>query len=68
MSKITIKIFIERAQKVHGDNFDYSNVTYIDSKTKVSIYCKNIINTLSNDQKIIGMVQGALSVDMKKPL
>ena len=40
MPKITLKIFIERAQKVHGDNFDYSNVTYMDSKTKVSIYCK----------------------------
>lgn len=32
--------FISRAQKIHGDKYDYSKVKYIDSSTKVCIICK----------------------------
>ena len=32
--------FIERARKIHGDEYDYSKVEYINSKTKVCIICK----------------------------
>lgn len=31
--------FIEKAKKVHGDKYDYSNVIYKNAKTKVSISC-----------------------------
>ena len=31
--------FIERAKKVHGDKYDYSEVVYRDNKTKIRIIC-----------------------------
>lgn len=31
--------FIERAQKVHGDKYDYSEVKYINNRIKVEIIC-----------------------------
>ena len=31
--------FIEEAKKVHGDRYDYSNVKYVNNKTKVCIIC-----------------------------
>ena len=34
--------FIEKSIKVHGDEFDYSRVVYINSKTKVCIVCNKI--------------------------
>lgn len=33
------KSFIDKAIKIHGNNFDYTNTKYIDSKTKVCITC-----------------------------
>lgn len=39
MRKLTTKEFIERAKAVHGDKYDYSNVKYVDSSTKVHITC-----------------------------
>ena len=33
------KQFIEKAMAVHGDKYDYSEVNYIDSQTKVCIIC-----------------------------
>jgi hypothetical protein len=38
--KLNTKIFIERAKKIHGDEYDYSLVEYKNNKTKVSIICK----------------------------
>lgn len=35
----TTKEFIERAIKIHGDIYDYSEVNYINYKTKVKIFC-----------------------------
>ena len=32
-------IFIEKARKTHGDKYDYSEVEYVDSQTKVCIIC-----------------------------
>jgi len=32
--------FIVDAHKIHGDMYDYSNVVYINAKTKVTIVCK----------------------------
>lgn len=33
--------FIEKARAVHGDLYDYTNVEYVNAKTKVSIACAN---------------------------
>lgn len=38
--KLTTDEFIDRAKKVHGDKYDYSNVNYIDAKTPVCIICR----------------------------
>lgn len=32
--------FIEKAREIHGDEYDYSNVKYINCKTKITITCK----------------------------
>lgn len=37
--KITTEEFIERAKKVHGDRYDYSESEYINSSKKVKIIC-----------------------------
>jgi len=33
-------IFISKANKIHRDKYDYSNVNYINAKTKINIICK----------------------------
>jgi len=33
--------WLAKAKEIHGDKYDYSNVIYIDTKTKVTIICKN---------------------------
>ena len=33
------KAFIEKARKVHGNKYDYSEVNYVNNKTKVIIIC-----------------------------
>lgn len=38
-SSLSINDFIKRAQKIHGDKYDYSKVNYINAKTKVCIIC-----------------------------
>jgi len=35
----TLEKFIEDSRKIHGDKYDYSNVSYVDSNTKVEIIC-----------------------------
>ena len=44
-SRYTREKFIEMAKKVHGDKYDYSNVDYKNSQTKVAIICheKNVL-------------------------
>ena len=37
--KLTNIMFIDKAKQIHGDKYDYSNVTYINSNTKVTITC-----------------------------
>lgn len=36
---ITKEQFIEKAQKIHGDKYDYSKAEYINTETKVCIIC-----------------------------
>ena len=38
-SRKTKEWFIEEAQKVHGDKYDYSKVKYVNNATKVAIIC-----------------------------
>lgn len=38
--KKTLEQFIDEARKVHGDKYDYSNVKYDNTSTKVCIICK----------------------------
>lgn len=37
---INTKKFIEKAVKIHGENYDYSLVEYINAQTKIKINCK----------------------------
>ena len=37
--KLTKEKFVEKANKIHGDKYDYSKVEYINSQTKVCIIC-----------------------------
>lgn len=36
----TTEQFIKEAKEIHGDKYDYSNVRYVNNKTKVCIICK----------------------------
>lgn len=38
-TRSTTEEFINKARMIHKDKYDYSNVTYIDRKTKVEIIC-----------------------------
>ena len=38
---MTTTIFIEKAKKIHGDRYDYSEVNYVNSKQKIKVYCKD---------------------------
>lgn len=40
MRKLTTEGFIKKAREVHGDEYDYSKVEYINSHSKVCIICK----------------------------
>ena len=39
--KSNTKDFIEKANKIHGDEYKYSKVYYVNAKTKVTIICKD---------------------------
>ena len=40
MKKLTTEIFIQHAQKIHGNKYDYSKSIYINAHTKIEIICK----------------------------
>ena len=37
--KIVVNDFISKAKQIHGDKYDYSQVDYVNSRTKVKIVC-----------------------------
>lgn len=39
--KVTTEMFIEKAISVHGDEYDYSRVIYVDNETRIEIIHKN---------------------------
>ena len=38
--------FINKAKSIHGDNYDYSKVVYVDNRTRVIVTCNRCGNTL----------------------
>ena len=38
---LSITEFIEKSQKIHGDKYDYSQVSYVNNRTYINIICKN---------------------------
>ena len=40
MRRLTNEEFVERLKNIHGDIYDYSEVNYINARTKVKLYCK----------------------------
>jgi very-short-patch-repair endonuclease len=38
--KYTKDDFLEKANEIHGDTYDYSNINYVDLQTKIKIICK----------------------------
>ena len=38
--KLTVKEFIQKAEKIHGRKYDYSRVVYHSAKVKITIMCK----------------------------
>ena len=39
--KLTTNLFIEKSKQIHGDNYDYSNVVYVNCHKKVKIICNS---------------------------
>ncbi len=39
-NKVTNELFIEKARKIHGDKYDYSQIDYKTAQTKIKIICK----------------------------
>lgn len=46
MKKLTIDEFITKAKLVHGDKYNYSDINWINSKSKITIGCKKHGNFL----------------------
>jgi len=40
MRKLTTEEFVTKAKEVHGNKYDYSRVTYINSRTPIELICK----------------------------
>ena len=38
--KLTLKDFVDKARKVHGDKYDYSSSIYVNNSTKINIVCR----------------------------
>jgi len=39
-NKVTNELFIEKAKKIHGDKYDYSQIEYVNAQTKIKIICR----------------------------
>ena len=42
--KLNTEIFIEKVKSVHGNNYDYSLINYINNRTKIKIICNKCKN------------------------
>lgn len=50
--------FIKKAKEIHGEKYDYNNVKYVNSKTKVSIICPKHGEFLMTPSKHLNSKQG----------
>lgn len=66
--KLTLANFIKNAKEIHGNKYDYSQVIYINSRTKVKIYCKNVKDILNNYLLYIVAVMDVNTVEQKELL
>ena len=48
VKKLTTEEFIERAKKIHGDKYDYSNTNYEGALKKIEIKCNNCQEIFQN--------------------
>ena len=48
--KVTNEMFIEKAIKIHGNKYDYTNINYVNSQTNINILCKEHGFFLQNPQ------------------
>lgn len=39
-TRLTMEEFLERAKEMHGDDFDYSEVEYVNATTEITLTCK----------------------------
>jgi hypothetical protein len=64
----TTKEFIEKAQLIHGDKYDYSKIEYVNNHTKIKIICKEHsefeqtpnAHLLGQGCSICGIIKGSL--------
>ena len=61
-----IEEFIEKAKQIHGNNYDYYKVKYINSTTKVIITCKEHGDFNIRPNNHIGSKQGCPKCQLKK--
>ena len=47
MRKLTTEVWVQRAKKIHNDDYDYANSIYVNKRTKITIKC-NTCNTTFN--------------------
>jgi G:T-mismatch repair DNA endonuclease (very short patch repair protein) len=61
-----VEEFIEKAKQIHGNNYDYYKVKYINSTTKVIITCKEHSDFNIRPTNHIGSKQGCPECQLKK--
>lgn len=60
--------FIEKANKIHKNFYDYSEINYINAKTKIKIICKEHGEFLQTPDKHINSKQGCPKCGLEKSL
>jgi len=56
--KISTEDFIKRAEEIHRNNYDYSNVVYVAARLKISVCCKIHGNFMVSPDNHIGKMSG----------
>ena len=64
--KINSEDFIEKAKKIHGDEYDYSNVNYVNNSTKIKIICDKHGEFLKRPTHHINRAQGCPKCSNKR--
>lgn len=67
MAKVTTEKFIERANLVHGDQYDYSKVKYVNISGKVEIVCKKHGSFFQSHRLHVERKNGCPQCGIEKP-